>query len=596
MQSLRCSAWFPWALLVALCGCGSRPEVWERLDLHALELIEQEPAGALRDQTLFLGPEDVRDPARVSPHHFERVARVSAGRLRGMAQRPQSRVSWQLPTSRTSYLSVVPMASSGCSLEATIRADREVVWQGSLAAAEPFAEATLELALPARSERLTFEVGSGADGCLALWGEGAVNLMRRQRRVAPPKQPNVILLGLDTLRADAVGPWGRNPSLTPALDRLALESDVYLQAFASANATNPSFASLLTGLWVKNHGVVDLATPLPRETPTLQGRLAAAGWDTMAVLAAGHVPPALGHGFAESIAPEGTFAGQTAVDLAIEWLGVARERPFFLWLHLFDPHTPHTPPRPYAEGRGAAAPFGFAPLATWRAFRSGPIGAWQEPVLGASSELYDAEVAYTDRQVDRFLGWVESRDLLDNTLLVVVADHGENTGDHGIAFRHAGLWDSTVHVPLMVRLPGETRPGRRHSALVQHFDVAATILRQAGLDTGGLDAVALDELVRRGGRRMVFAEHSDDAGAMIRTRSHKLISLAQGVSFAPPGVAFYDLAADPLESNNLDGHGLEAQGALAHALARWQENRRSRAAPRALTPEEESELRALGYL
>ncbi len=596
MRSPRCLAWFPWALLVALWGCGDRPQVWERLDLHALELAEQEPVGALSDLALFLGPEDVRDPARVSPHHFERVARVSAGRLRGMAQQPQSRVSWRLPSSRTSYLSVVPMASAGCALEATIRADRKVLWQGTLSPAEPFAEAALELSLPARSARLSFEVGRGADGCRALWGEGAVNLLRRHRRLVPAQQPNIILLGLDTLRADAVGPWGRTPSLTPALDRLALESDVYLEAFASANATNPSFASLLTGLWVKNHGVVDLATPLPHETPTLQGRLSAAGWDTMAVLAAGHVPPALAHGFAESIAPEGTFAGQTAVDLAIEWLGVARERPFFLWLHLFDPHTPHTPPRPYAEGRAAAAPFGFAPLEQWRAFRSGPIGSWQEPVLGASSELYDAEVAYTDRQVDRFLGWVESRGLLDNTVVVVVADHGENTGDHGIAFRHAGLWDSTVHVPLMVRPPGPRRVGTRQTALVQHFDVAATILEQAGLDATGLDAVALDELVRRGGRRMVFAEHSDDAGAMIRTRSHKLITLSPDVSFAPPGVAFYDLDADPHETTNLDGRGLEAQAILAQALARWQENRRTRAAPRTLTPEEESELRALGYL
>lgn len=585
---------------LGVAACKPQETAWERYDLRALVPVETSRPGILREATVFLGPEDVRDleAAAAQPG----VRRVSAGRLRALAQQQGSAASWAPPSGKSSFVTATPLASPGCLLAGRVLTsdrggDTTTIWEGRLEPAAPFAPSAFELPLPAGARLVRFEVGSGASGCEGLWGEAAIAVARSvPRPEVAPARPNIILIGLDTLRADALGAWGREPSITPALDRFATESAVYTQAFASSNATNPSFASLLTGLWVKNHGVDDLTKPLPDALENLPERLRSAGWHTMAVLAAGHVPPALSAGFDDLMGPEGTFAGQTVVDLAIEMLQAPRAQPFFLWLHLFDPHTPHTPPQDWAQGRGAAAAYGFGPLTSWRQLRPN-ASAWTDTVLGASRPLYDAEVGYTDRQVDRFLGWLEARGLLNNTMVVVVADHGENLGDHGVDFRHAGLWDTTVHVPLMVRDPGAAPPGSRSDALVQHFDVVATILAKAGLPHQGLDAVPLAELVASGGRRAVFAEHVDGAGAMVRTRHHKLIELAPTVKLVAPGVSFYDLGADPDETTNVVGQGLGAEAAMRAALAAWLAERRGLdLAPRQLTPEEESELRALGYL
>ena len=127
------------------------------------------------------------------------------------------------------------------------------------------------------------------------------------------------------------------------------------------------------------------------------------------------------------------------------------------------------------------------------------------PRLGGHIALYEGEVAYLDRQLDRLLGFVESRGLLDSTIVAFVSDHGENLEDHGVRFRHAGLWDTTVHVPLMIRWPGPRRPGRRIAGLVQHLDLFPTLLGTAGIAITDQDGVDLRRLAARSpaGRSMV---------------------------------------------------------------------------------------------
>jgi arylsulfatase A-like enzyme len=442
----------------------------------------------------------------------------------------------------------------------------------------------------------------GADGPI---GEGAAPA------VPPTARANVLLLGLDTLRADALGPWGRSPSLSPEIDRLAAASDVWLDAFATFNVTNPSFASILTGLYGKNHGVYDLSTPLPRAHTTLPELLRRKGYDTLAVIAARHLGDhnsGLGQGFQEVTLAGEHFAAELAVDMAMDWIASPERegRPWLAWVHLFDPHTPHTPPRPYALGSRPAAPYGLGPVAAWTPFRTPGPRAFDDPVLGGQRDLYDGEVAYLDRQVGRLLGFLGSRELLERTIVVLVADHGESLGEHGILYRHVGLHETTTHVPLMIRWPagveaGGEPQGRRRRGLVQTIDLFPTLLAAVGLPVPPQDGEDLRELTAPGrrGRRAVFAEHAARLGVMVRTPEHKLILSEGNQRFFPDGPALYDLRADPREERSLAGRGLAAERELGELLRRWLAARRrppAEARPRALDEEERRRLEALGYL
>jgi arylsulfatase A-like enzyme len=231
-------------------------------------------------------------------------------------------------------------------------------------------------------------------------------------------------------------------------------------------------------------------------------------------------------------------------------------------------------------------------------FREPGPRPFDEPVLAAHTDLYDGEVAYLDRQVGRLLGFLESRGLVESTVVVVVADHGESLGEHGVRFRHAGLHDTTTHVPMMIRWPGKKPPGRRFGELVQTIDLFPTLLRAVGVDPPPQDGVDLRELHEKKGRRAVFAEHAGKLGLMVRTRTHKYILSEGNTNFFADGTYFYDLTADPKEENNLAGQGLAAERELSETLRRWLAARRR--APgttaRTLSAEEEARLRALGYL
>ncbi|HEX5760193.1 MAG TPA: sulfatase, partial [Thermoanaerobaculia bacterium] len=429
-----------------------------------------------------------------------------------------------------------------------------------------------------------------------------------------PGNPNVLVLGLDTVRADALGPWRRGTSLTPAMDRLAAESDVWLEAFSTFNATNPSFASIFTGLYGKDHGVYDLSTPLPRAHTTLAELFRRRGYETLAVISARHLGDhnsGLGQGFADLTLAGEHFAAELAVDMAIDWIAAPERRAgrWLAWVHLFDPHTPHTPPRPFAAGYRPATPYGLGPVAGWTPFRAPGLRAFDEPILGGHRDLYAGEVAYLDRQVGRLLDFLASRGLLETTVVALVADHGEQLGEHGIRYRHLGLHDTTTHVPLMVRWPesagataGAAPPrGRRLRGLVQTIDLFPTLLAAAGLPVPPQDGEDLRALTAGGrrGRRAVFAEHAARLGVMVRTPERKLILSRGNQPFFPDGPALYDLSADPGEERSLAGRGLPAERALGELLRRWLAARRpplGRPEPRPLSEEERRRLQALGYL
>lgn len=606
-----------------------RTDFWETKPEVVHSPVDSRWARPVVQRIAFLGAAEVRDMSRVPAAQLIAFPRRTAGQIRALEQMAGSRVKWQAALGEEPYFSFIPLGFEQpcpCTYRMGLRDAKGALhelYRVRVEAMGPLAQAAVDIDL-SEFAGTTVEILLQVDGDApavpgqpvpsALWGSPALY----ERRTAPspaaktasPKRPNVLLLGLDTLRADHVGPWrpagSPQPSLTPELDRLAEESDVFLEAFSAFNVTNPSFASILTGLYGKHHGVYDLQTPLPEEHVTLPELFKKAGYGTLAIISARHLGnhnSGLGQGFDEVTLADEHFAGELAADMAMDWIGSRGEEsaPFFAWVHLFDPHTPHTPPQPYASGFRSAVPEGLASARTWIPFRAPGPRVFDEPVLGGNGDLYDGEVAYLDRQVGRLLGWMAARGLLENTLVVVVADHGESLGEHGIRYRHVGLHDTTTHVPMMIRWPGERQKGRRLEGLVQTIDLFPTVLAAAGLPVPPQDGLDLRQLTgeKGRGRRAVFAEHANRLGLMVRTREQKYIVSSGNTQFFPDGAALYDLTADPGETTNLAGRNLPAERELENLLRRFLADR-GRKGPtpetRNLAPEEIERLKALGYL
>lgn len=625
------------SLLLTLPACRAQPkpkslEAWDRLDLWRVKPETESTPAEWRKPTIrqisYLGAAEVRDMRLVPAQQLIAFPRRTAGQVTALEQRASSRVRWKIQPGRDAYFSFIPLGTTtGCDciylvgvreapdkITELYRVDAEPV--------SPLAPAAVEVDLSPYAGRqidLLVQIeGSAAHAPgqpipSVLWGSPAV-YSRKPLPAAKPSgpggkdggqaRPNVLLIGFDTLRADALGAWGRNPSLTPSLDRLAEQSDVWLDAFSTFNVTNPSFASILTGLYGKNHGVYDLQTPLPPSHTTLAEMLSKAGYDTLAFISASHLGDhnsGLGQGFGEVSTASEHYAAEMPVDMTMDWLTAraGKPSPFFVWLHLFDPHTPHTPPQPFALGFRPAGALGLSPVRTWSPFRQPEPRGFTEPILGGARDLYDGEVAYLDRQVGRLLDFMASRGLLENTIVAVVADHGENLGEHGIRFRHVGLFDTTTHVPLIVRWPGREPKGRRIEGLVQTLDLFPTLVAATGLETPAQDGTDLRELTgdERRGRRAVFSEHAGRLGVTVRTPGHRY-GLSQGnPQFIPDGPYLYDLKADPGETRNLAGRDLPIEKELNQLLLRWISDRKRSPNPesRDLTEEEEKKLRALGY-
>jgi arylsulfatase len=618
------------ALLTALPACRSRQTessgAWQRVDLwQGKPAVDSTPV-EFRKATLrhisFLGAAEVRDMSKVPPQQLIAFPRRTAGQVEALEQRASTLVHWTFTPGRDAYFSFVPLGTTNgcdCTYRVGVREGEKIseLYRVKAAPAGPFAPAAVEVDLSPWSGReidLLAQIEGPAAHApdqpipSALWGSPALygrggrgdgKTAMAARRGGPP---NILLVGIDTLRADALGPWGRTPSLSPSLDHLAGQSDVWLNAYSAFNVTNPSFISILTGLYGKNHGVYDLQTPLPPENTTLAELLSGAGYQTLAVISASHLGHAgLEQGFQSVNAATEHYAAEMPVDIAMDWLADPgrRPKPFFVWLHLFDPHTPHTPPEPYALGFRPASPAGLSPVRSWTPFRQPEPRGFTEAVLGGNKDLYDGEVAYLDRQVGRLLDFLESRGMLENTVVAVVADHGENLGDHGINFRHVGLWDSTTHVPLMIRWPGHEREGRRFEGLVQSLDLFPTLVAAAGLPVPPQDGTDLRELTGKGrdGRRAVFSEHAGRLGVSVRTRDWRY-GLSEGnARFLADGPYLYDLRNDPQETKSVAGRGLPAEKELNALLVRWLGTRRKNPNPEArdLTEEERLKLKALGY-
>ncbi|HVQ28275.1 MAG TPA: sulfatase, partial [Vicinamibacteria bacterium] len=280
-------------------------------------------------------------------------------------------------------------------------------------------------------------------------------------------RPRVVLVTLDTTRADRMGFLGAGRGLTPALDALARQAVVFERAYAAAPLTTVSHATILTGVSPGRHGVVDFGVSLPASVPYLPAILKAAGYRTAAFVGALVLDPRDGTapgfdrgfdtydaGFGARLAGQDRYRtlerrGRDVVARALRWLDAAGAGPVFLWVHLYDPHDPYEAEPPFSRMAGRSA--------------------------------YDAEIAATDAAVGTLLAGLRARPDWTDTLVAICADHGESLGDHGEDTHGVFLYDETVHVPLLVKRLREKSAGRRVAARVGLVDLVPTILEEIGI-------------------------------------------------------------------------------------------------------------------
>lgn len=391
--------------------------------------------------------------------------------------------------------------------------------------------------------------------------------------------PNVLLVSIDTLRADRLGCYGAGQVETPAIDSLARAGVRFENAFTPVPLTLPAHWTIHTGVDPWHHGIVDNGMTLgDSSVATLAERFSEAGYDSAAFVAAFvlHRTFGLNRGFsryddgpaADAAIDHLMHANGSAderVDRALSWLRRERTKPFFLWLHLFDPHAPYDPP---AEFRARYA---------------------ERP--------YDGEVAFVDGQVARLLAALDRSGAAGNTLVVLLSDHGESLGEHGEQSHGILLYDATLRVPLIFRLPGKLAAGKVEREPATLADVAPTILSLAGLaaepGVDGRDLFGSDRSPRR------LAAISESPRRRFGWASLTAIREGGWKYIAAPRPELYEIATDPRETTDRFGREAERATPLARAARAVEKTLRERLADQTAaepSQEDRARLAALGYL
>ena len=387
-------------------------------------------------------------------------------------------------------------------------------------------------------------------------------------RIAPspkPGAPNVLVVTVDTLRADRLGCYGYPRPTSPHIDALAARGVRFANAYSSAPWTLPSYGSLFTGLLPGEHraGVVterdalfglDQDAPtktttevLRADVPTLAEMFAAGGFATAMFHNNPYLSRAAGldRGFQRYVRYESN--AQNGVDLALEWTKEAGTAPWFLVLHLMDPHFPYAPPAPFDE-RFAAHSVDSIPewppsLATLRAGRP------TNEIADLSSNLYDGEIAFTDQEIGRLLGKLEQRGALANTIVVLHSDHGEEFWEHGSCDHGHTQHEELLRVPLVVAWPDHAPAGRVVEERVRALDLFNTLLDLAGLAArAGLESRSLVPLFTASDApRRTIAEAIHGGPREIKVVLDGATKLVQrGIE-----TKLHDLATDPMEARDL---------------------------------------------
>lgn len=403
------------------------------------------------------------------------------------------------------------------------------------------------------------------------------------------EKPNVILITLDTLRADHLACYGYSDVRTPNLDSLARRGVLFEQAATNSPLTLPAHCSILTGMYPTYHGVrINGNTALNEEQMTIAEVLSAQGYQCGAFIGAFVLDGRWGlkQGFQHY---DDQFdlkkykhidlgavqrPGNEVIDAALDWLEEQKSTPFFAWIHLYDPHTPYEPPEPYLSEYG---PRGLA-------------------------GLYDGEIAFMDEQIGRCLSWLENNGLDESTILILVGDHGEGLGSHGEGTHGYFIYDYAVHVPLIIVTPFEGLRGVRVSSQVRVVDIFPTLMEIAAVtppaETHGRSLLPLMFRPQKEENGFAYAESMSpnlqfgwSSIHSLRTTQYKYIDT--------PKAELFDLTRDPGEQTNLLRQYPDIAREMKDTLDRlMEETSRGAPTPQAANLDKETieKLSALGYI
>ena len=402
----------------------------------------------------------------------------------------------------------------------------------------------------------------------------------------PPHKlpPNVVLITIDTVRADHLGCYGYTAIQTPTLDALAHDGVVFDRAISQVPLTWPSHAAILTGTYPFQNGVQDFTgQPLAPQFQSVAQVFRRHGYSTGAVISAFVLDRswglARGFDFYDDAFSAETFQkkdiglvdrrAEESVTHAIQWLRKTPHRPFFFWLHLYDPHSPYDPPEPFHTEY--------------------------------HDHLYDGEIAYADHELGRLVTWLKQNQLYDRTLIAMLSDHGESLGDHGEHEHGFFVYNSTVHVPLIVKPPAGSgiRPGRVPRP-VETVAVAPALLQFAGVK---------DAIEKQFQSHGLFGPEAEKEDASYSETFYPFSSFGWSPLHAletgryhyidAPRAELYDLATDPEEKNNLASGQTATVAVLKDkitSLLRERPFTHTSDAKATVSPDAAEKLRALGYV
>ena len=436
---------------------------------------------------------------------------------------------------------------------------------------------------------LVVAIGIAATGWFFVRGRGQATVSGTDLGTLPGgvrrDRLNLVVVTLDTTRADHMGAYGAKDVETPVFDRIASEGVLFEQAVAVAPLTLPAHSSIFTGKFPPEHGVRDNGGFfLGPEQLTLAEVLKSRGYTTGAFVSAYVLDSKWGldQGFETyfddfDVGKQRGFSigsiqrpANEVLDKALPWITESKGRPFFAWLHLYDAHTPYRPPEPFASRYG--------------------------------QRRYNGEIAFVDSQVGRLIAQLESEKLYDNTVIIVMGDHGESLGDHGEAAHGFFIYNGVTHVPFAIRAPFSLTHGRRVADPVRPVDVMPTALdllgvplpaKVAGVSLAPLMAGAVKELGLEAYSEAMYPLHHygwSDLRAL-RSGRYKVIDA--------PRPELYDMERDPQESTNLFTERRQLGDRMITELRTLEDGftKTQAALPAAdVDPEARQRLAALGYV
>lgn len=407
------------------------------------------------------------------------------------------------------------------------------------------------------------------------------------KKPEPASKPNLVLVTIDTLRADHIGCYGDKEIKTPNLDALAREGVLFANAFSVVPVTLPSHSTILTGTYPMYSGMHDFSgNKLNPAQPTLASVLHDHGYSTGAVIGAAVLDSRFGlnHGFdfyydhfdvrplEEADLEHTERPANQVIDLALDWIKKNSAQPFFIWVHLYDPHYPYNPPAPYSEE-----------------YKGRP---------------YDGEIAFADSQFGRLIQYLKESGLYGRSLIALTGDHGEGLGEHGEQTHGFFIYNSTLHVPLIFKLPeASSAHARTVETPASLVDILPTILAELKIPTpSDVQGHSLLPAFRNAKAGDIAA--SDIYGETFLPRIHFNWSELRGIEIGKyhfidgPKPEIYDLTADPGELHNLYADkkavATEYQSKLAQVVTRYSSDEQS-AQKTGLDPELAERLKSLGY-